>query len=632
MKKTYRLLIALLFFIFTHFQSQAQNTTGTDFWLTFGRGPNGIINLQIRIVAGEQPTTGTIYFTQLGDSIEFSIAAREVYTHKLTENQIQAVYNQVTSVSNKSIYIHTEHPVSVYALNQRFGAADATNVLPATALGTDYYLLSYFTSIDAYAVVAIEDNTNVYHNGNIIPAETLNKGDVYYYVIYNVDLTGTHITTNNKPIALFAVCPVTSIPSYVGYGDNLFQQISPVNTWGKNFFVPVSHLTKDIVRIVASKDNTTILQEGGTMLYPPAWQTSYTIHAGQFIELELSLANKGCYIQADKPVGVCTYLTSDSYHGMGESDPAQTWIPAIEQKSNNLLIAPFMPLLGTNLNDHRALVVTPTATKNDTKVSISGGTPTAISGTWYDSDFVGISFYNLPLTNTTASYYFTNNAGLIVMCYGVGHNESYYYLAGSAMRELDAAFYANDIHFQDLKDTTFCAGNVSFRAEIENMGVEMDSIKWFINQVKEILPYNQLEWNKTIFPGNYEIRMWVRFENNDTISKTGMMKIQSCNNNAAFYVNNVHYQDLQNITICTKDVVNFRAEIEGISSNPGSLKWYIDGEEDVSARDSLEWSKSLTTGEYEIKMEVFYENNETAEREAILKVEVFWVKMRNVRY
>jgi hypothetical protein len=37
------------------------------------------------------------------------------------------------------------------------------------------------------------------------------------------------------------------------------------------------------------------------------------------------------------------------------------------------------------------------------------------------------------------------------------------------MRDLDAAFYANDIHFQDLKDNYFCDSLVNFRAEIEGL-------------------------------------------------------------------------------------------------------------------------------------------------------------------
>jgi hypothetical protein len=45
----------------------------------------------------------------------------------------------------------------------------------------------------------------------------------------------------------------------------LYQQLAPVNTWDKTFFVPVAEIEKDIVRIVASKSGTNINQRGGTI-------------------------------------------------------------------------------------------------------------------------------------------------------------------------------------------------------------------------------------------------------------------------------------------------------------------------------------------------------------------------------
>jgi hypothetical protein len=150
-----------------------------------------------------------------------------------------------------------------------------------------------------------------------------------------------------------------------------------------------------------------------------------------------------------------------------------------------------------------------------------------------------MSFYNMPLTNTSVSYKFTNGAGLIVMCYGTGAQISYYYLAGSAMRDLDAAFYANDIHHSDLSNQVIC-------------------------------------------------------------NKTGQ--------------------------------VDFRAEIEGLHPDAGSLKWFVDGAEETAARDQQTWSKIFATGTYDIEMQVRYENDSEETITATLKVEVFWIKMKNVRY
>jgi len=114
------------------------------------------------------------------------------------------------------------------------------------------------------------------------------------------------------------------------------------------------------------------------------------------------------------------------------SIPSHCWVPAIEQTVSSALIAPFIstiPIYNSNLL-HFALVVTPTATRDNTKVSIGGATPQALVGTWNNNLVAGMSFYSYELTNTTASYVFTNPDGIIIFGYGVGNAfpVSYYYL------------------------------------------------------------------------------------------------------------------------------------------------------------------------------------------------------------
>jgi hypothetical protein len=71
-------------------------------------------------------------------------------------------------------------------------------------------------------------------------------------------------------------------------------------------------------------------------------------------------------------------------------------------------------------------------------MAIGTEAPKALSGgTWYDNTSSGMSFYSLQLTQTSSSYTFTNLTGeLIIMGYGTGANESYYYLAASGMYHL----------------------------------------------------------------------------------------------------------------------------------------------------------------------------------------------------
>jgi hypothetical protein len=644
MKAIKYFLTIICLIIYSIFTLQAQSTIGQEFWLTFGsnfHNPYTLLDFQIRIVTGKEPTNVTIYFTNLSNSVAFPVNANEVYTYSLNNEQKQAVYNNpmgVTGITNYSMKITSTEPVSVYAMNHRSTSADATNILPVTAIGMEYYQVSYTPpnsfQLDAYAVVATQNNTHLHHNGFL--EATLDVGEVYYRTI-NSDMTGAHITSD-KPAAFFAVIPTTTIPTGGGQSACFMQQLASVNTWGKKFFVPVSHLIRDRVRIVVSQDGTNISHTGGTLVSALGSQMSLTdLQAGQFVELEIQSDETGCFIQSNYPVGVCTYLTG---HNTGipfeESNPAQCWVPAIEQSAPNTLIAPFVPDGYNQLIAHYALVCTPTATKDNTMVSIGGGAPSNLSGGSWRDHALGMSFYSMPLTNDMASYYFTNQKGLIILCFAEGI-DSYYYLAGSAMRDLDAAFYANEIHNQDLKDNYFCDGFVNFRAEIEGLAppTVAERIKWFVNGTEEPGTLNQETWDKTFNPGTYDIRMWVRYENDDTISKTGTLIIMNCSMETEFYANNVLHSSLKDTTFCNKSV-NFRAEIEEVFSNWISIKWYVDygsGEvEETSATNQTAWGKDFDNGTFPIKMVVVFENGETATRTGILKVQALWIKMRNIRY
>ena len=639
MKIIQNLIITTTLFIMSILSLPAQSTEGREFWLTFGRNGPFVISqgeLEIRIVGGNLPTTGTIFFTNLGTSVDFNLAPHQIYTYSLDNNEKQAVYNTTMGVSNRSIRIITyDEPVTVYAMSS-FQTTDATNILPVTALGMEYFNISHIpylfegtgvNTYDAYAVVATEDNTKVYQDGILLG--TLNRGGVYYQ-IKNSDMTGFRITSDN-PVAFFALCQVTYIPLTAKVASNLYQQLAPVNTWGKEFFVPVSHQNFDRVRIVASQNNTVITQIGGTLMTGTGGQSSYTIHAGQFIELEVALSTNGCYIYSNNPIEVCSYLSKWHNTLIDEAPASQCWIPAVEQTTTKALIASFTRKGIIGYANHNALVVTSTGTKDATRVSIGGGAAESLSGGyWIDNSAAGMSFYTFPLINDTVSYYFTNPKGLIILCYGYKYDWSYYYLAGSAMRDLDAAFYANDIHFQDLKDNSMCEGDVHFRAEIEGLHqTASERIKWFVNGTEEPGTLNQETWQKNFTAGNYDIRMWVRYENDDTISKTGTLIIKSCNQSAVFFANNVLHSELKDTTFCNKSV-NFRAEIEGLHPTASdSIMWYIN---DVFETSQATWNKTFENGTYEIKLVVHYDNDTYATLTGTLKIQALWIKIRNVRY
>ena len=641
MKKIYFVVIITLL---SSFSLKAQSTEGTDFWVTYGRCTNlsmtpsnvNTFIMQIRIVNGNYATSGTIFFTNLGTSRHFEIAPYEIYDYMLDNDEKFAVYNQVAGTTNYSIRITASNLVSSYSHIRRSYNSDVTNLLPVTALGTEYYHLSYKVNsssyYDAYTVVATQDNTNLYHNDDFIT--TLSAGQVYYKTSSTTtDMTGAHITSNN-PVAFFACHQNAQVPG----GDNscLYQQLAPENTFGKTFFVPFVVYEDERIRIVASKNGTIITQTGGVIKTEFGGQpTLSNLQAGQFVELEMQSGSNGCFIFANFPVGVCSYLRSGAV-GYPLTSPAQTWISGVEQKKSKIMLAPFIQV-GTNNN--YALICTNANSKHNTKVAVGVAQPQNLSGgIWYDNAASGISFYKMPLTEDFTSYTFLNPDGMIIYGYGIsqggGSVASYYYLAGSAMRDLDAAFYANDIHFQDLKENPFCAGLVNFRAEINGLHpTAADKIRWFIDGAEQYAEQNKTLWNKTFSVGEYEIKMIVRYENEVIATKIGTLKIISCNQSAEFFANNIPSGDLSNHPICNKTgKVDFRAEIDGIHPDAGSLKWYVNDELQPTATNQLTWSKDFATGAYEIKMWVRYDNGTEETITATLKVEIFWIKMQNVRH
>jgi len=539
--------IIFLLFLLCSFSLQAQiDTRGTDFWLGIMGRTSGGGDVSIRVVSGNQAAMGSIYFTHLGTSVPFFIPANSVFTHDLNSSQKQAIQSVSTGTTDYSVHITSSTLVTVYCLSAAGNAAcDATNVLPVTALGTDYYQMNYTQASPSnytsdYLVVAVQNNTQVFHNGSL--AATLGTGGVYYRKNTS-DNTGTHITTS-KPAAFIAATGGAYIPLGSAAIDNMLQQLAPVNTWGKNFFIPVTVRKRERIRVVASQNGTNITQTGGVIQSVAGGQTSLNnLNAGQWVELEISLANNGCYLQANKPVGVCSYLTGGTYNrpltNNDDSDPAQAWVPSIEQSVDTALIAPFMPNGATNLSAHYAMVITPTATKNLTRVSVGGAASVALNGgQWYDNATAGMSFYMMPLSNNPAiSYMFTNaTGGLIVMGYGIGNAVSYYYLASAGMRSLDIAFYVKNIYYQNINSPFICANSLPFRAEINgDRSPHAGYLKWYIDGVEEVNARDSITWNKTLPNGTYQIRMTVLAFDNitvDTVETT--ISIQSADT-AALY-------------------------------------------------------------------------------------------------
>ncbi|MDR1102203.1 MAG: Ig-like domain-containing protein [Tannerella sp.] len=490
----------------------AQTTAGTDFWLAFGQNREfaaGGVDLQLRIVT-TNATTVTLTYRKSGKVEEVDIDANTVFSKSFKGKDKELVYsgsaNALTTVN--SLHISSTQPVSVYALNSTSAVTDATNVLPTNALGTDYYHISFPSgadgkeeSRDAMTIVATENNTQLYIDGRPIP---MHRGWVYYLPSTKTDMTGVHVTSD-KPVAHFVTHRGAYIPDDRGGNlDNLYQQMAPVNSWGTKFFVPDvgrKELRPLQIRVVASMDGTTVNVSGGEPASTALKKGEFVAVAGRTGLGPGGISTTGCYITSNKPVGVCAYLLSYSPSYLTRfGGPAVVWIPPVEQRVISTTVAPFIPGSSAQITEHYALIVTSTATRGQTRVN-----NTAPSGDWQQR--AGYSSLKYDLSPTAAvPYTFSNPDGLTVLVCGLGPSESYYYLAGSSLYDLNVMFSVNDIHFQQIPDNTVCSGNIKFSARVEYAQSPLD-LKWYIDGVEETAARNRQTWNRTLPDGRHNIRM-----------------------------------------------------------------------------------------------------------------------------
>ena len=92
---------------------------------------------------------------------------------------------------------------------------------------------------------------------------TLDRGETFFVKI--PDQIPNRIIQSNHPVALFDVESMTFIPSVDGPADKSFEQYYPMQSLGKQFFVPVTYMGRELIQVLAVENNTTISQSGGVL-------------------------------------------------------------------------------------------------------------------------------------------------------------------------------------------------------------------------------------------------------------------------------------------------------------------------------------------------------------------------------
>lgn len=465
--------LLLFTFLFTSFSAFAQNTSnkGTDFWVVYAGHLNGPGSSMFLYLTSEVSTTATV---TLGNNTPqtVSIAANAVTVVPIDPNLAHVGTSEV--IEKKGIHVNAEKPIVVYS-HIFIGARSAASiVLPTTTMGREYYAMAYTrqntTGMSEFTIIGVEDGTTIEitpkataykilafggtkttgHPGGTPYKIVLDKGEVYQ-VQSNSDLTGSRIHTNVpenatcKKIAVFSGDSFAALGcSNAGTADNLYQQLYPVSTWGKNFVTaPFINRPNDIYRILVAEDNTVVSVNGSTTTVNGT-PLSNPYQKGALIEFVSSTAN---VIAATRPVCVAQFAItmgcdprnagSGNNNAPFPGDPDMIILNPVEQTvSSSTLYSALRDQTNpaTNITQHYINLVMKAA--DAPSLRIDGNKPAATFTPIPNTEYVYLQEDVTASSQSNPTHNLVADGGFNAIAYGYGQVESYGYSAGANVKDL----------------------------------------------------------------------------------------------------------------------------------------------------------------------------------------------------
>lgn len=437
----------------------AQSTFGTDFWLTFmpnlrleQEHPERALYLKM---SAERACSGTVTNPRTNWSSEFNVAVNQITTLEIPFEQ---VYDEEASDTILDIGLHVvaTDSISLFAFNFREYSLDASCVFPITALGDDYIVQCYAPNSitgdtamrSEFSVLALEDNTMVeiqltsdtkggHHAGNIFYV-VLDAGQCYQVQsvpLGEVDgnLSGTRVRSlEGKKIAVFAGDRGTYIPDsdpFCGVADMIFEQMLPIDTWGKRFIVTSTERRfYDRVRVTAANDNCQVFVDG-------VLQT--TIDAFETYEFEMQPDAPAILLETSEPAEVFMYLTGALYHQSDPliGDPSMVRISPLEQTMDYVTFPIF---INGHCTFHYVNIVVATAYVQNM----------VLDGQNIASRFSEVASYpeySFAKIQLGSGVHTLSNplGGFVAHAYGLGQGESYAYSLGAHSHSLVSQIIVN---------------------------------------------------------------------------------------------------------------------------------------------------------------------------------------------
>ncbi|MBD8349922.1 FG-GAP-like repeat-containing protein, partial [Dysgonomonas sp. HGC4] len=541
--KIFKFLVLTIFCCFPIVvYGQDSATDGQEFYISFTQNydytsASTSVKAQVRYVVKE-----TCYITaQYGDGTYLDnniLYYPGVYTKDADKTKCYTDITGTTPLeSNRLIKITSTKNIGVFAINLASNTTDATTVLPSSALGNDYTIIShdlisgnYVTTIQ---VISKDDGTTFTikdKNGAVLVSnKSLAAGKVYTYGS-KANMTGYTVESNYNIAVLSAVGCGAQISS--GACDYNVEQMWPTNTAGKNYFLwnlstqSFSANTKDKVQILALEDNTVITKKIGAV------ETSIPLNrhgTNSFLldtAVHINSSSAPVKLTANKPIIVEQFL--------GYA-PSIKWISPAEQSITKAIISPFIPSGSSVITAHQLHVMIPNGTQSDMVITETRlGVPESVILNYYtnlsDPTYViGTRTYGA-VDNVLIEM--SNPSGFIAYMTGYGQSESYIFTAGAGAFNLQA-YYKVTTKTSPYKDTYYSATTPMTHTfeEIDEITIKrtieksFSNIHWLLNGV----PYTGVtentdiskEWNfpaSDLTVGENTLTMSVRYTGNSADS------------------------------------------------------------------------------------------------------------------
>ena len=309
-------------------------------------GIGNAINITQQVAAGSWNEFGNGTVSQTNPNagmIKVPMDASKWYPTNISN--ANNVYSLAGQKNMYGLHITATEDISVYVILSSTHSMDASNILPMTALGSEYYTQDYWSKVksdfpDAVGLTTIlgtEDGTKVdiIPNGNTYDGHLagqlytidLNKGQTYYLITEKGgSLSGTHIKAkNDRKIAIYCGVPITNIPTGIAARDCLFEQPMPIEYWGTQFIATRSlEKNGNLIGITATQRDTEIKIDGYTQAYINEGETYYIMLQGSGdpngnkagdSPIDQVITQDVVYIETSCPCAVYNYDTGNSYKG-----------------------------------------------------------------------------------------------------------------------------------------------------------------------------------------------------------------------------------------------------------------------------------------------------------------------------